>query len=197
MNAVTRVSLPGIKPFRSGKVREMFDLGDRILMVATDRISAFDVVLPIGIPDRGMVLNQLSAFWFERLVSIVQHHMISMDDSEVRNALGGAYDTEQLRGRSMIVQKCEPILLECVARGYIEGSLYKEYMEAGGFESGVTLHGISLAKGLQRGGRLPNTIFTPATKAQEGHDENIDMTEAGKTVGEDLAGQLLRTTIDL
>ncbi len=178
MRAITEISLGDLKPVRRGKVREIFDLGSHLLMVATDRLSAFDVVLPTGIPDRGKVLNQLSAFWFERLSFVVPHHMITIEDGEIAKVLGKYYDEEQLRGRSMLVEKCEPILLECVARGYIEGSLYKEYREAGGGEKDVVIHEIPFPAGLRRADKLREPIFTPATKAQTGHDENLSFSEA-------------------
>ncbi len=183
-SAVTKVQLPGLQPVRSGKVREVFDLGDSLLMVATDRMSAFDVVLPTGVPDRGKILNQISAFWFRKLESHTPHHMISIEDADLAQALGESWDAAQLRGRSMLVKKCEPILLECVVRGYLAGSLHKEYLAAGGAEHEVTLHGISLPAGLRLSDKLPEPIFTPATKAQEGHDENIDMNRAREIVGE-------------
>jgi phosphoribosylaminoimidazole-succinocarboxamide synthase len=201
--AVTEISLGDLKPARRGKVREIFDLGDRLLMVATDRLSAFDVVLPTGIPDRGKVLNQLSAFWFEKLSFLVPHHMITIEDREIAEVLGKNYDEEQLRGRSMLVEKCEPILLECVARGYIEGSLYKEYKEAGGEERGAEIHQISFPPGLKRADRLPEPIFTPATKAQTGHDENISFEEAERLLGKlypgfpNLTGRLRDLTLQL
>lgn len=187
--AITTIRLPGLQPVRSGKVREVFDLGHSLLMVATDRMSAFDVVLPTGIPDRGKILNQISAFWFRKLAAHAAHHMISIEDDDLSQALGDAWDAEQLRGRSMLVKKCEPILLECVVRGYLAGSLHKEYLAAGGAEHEVTLHGIPLPAGLRLSDRLPEPIFTPATKAQEGHDENIDMDRAREIVG-DIADHL-------
>lgn len=182
--AVTSIQLKNLQPVRSGKVREVFDLGDKLLMVATDRMSAFDVVLPTGVPDRGKILNQISAFWFRKLESHTPHHMISIEDADLAEALGESWDSEQLRGRSMLVKKCQPILLECVVRGYLAGSLYKEYLAAGGAEHEVTLHGIPLPAGLRLSDKLPEPIFTPATKAQEGHDENIDMNRAREIVGD-------------
>jgi phosphoribosylaminoimidazole-succinocarboxamide synthase len=183
-SAVTSIQLKNLQPVRSGKVREVFDLGDNLLMVATDRMSAFDVVLPTGVPDRGKILNQISAFWFRKLESHTPHHMISIEDADLADALGESWDAEQLRGRSMLVKKCQPILLECVVRGYLAGSLYKEYLAAGGAEDEVVLHGISLPAGLRLSDKLPEPIFTPATKAQEGHDENIDMNRAREIVGD-------------
>lgn len=183
-SAVTTIQLSGLQPIRTGKVREVFDLGENLLMVATDRMSAFDVVLPTGVPDRGKILNQISAFWFRKLEPYTAHHMISTEDDAIAQALGDSWDAEQLRGRSMLVKKCEPILLECVVRGYLAGSLYKEYLAAGGADREVTLHGIQLPAGLRLSDKLPEPIFTPATKAQEGHDENIDMNRAREIVGD-------------
>lgn len=194
LHAVTQIQLKGMSPVRSGKVREVFDLGDTLLMVATDRVSAFDVVLPTGVPDRGKILNQISAFWFQKLET--PHHMISISDEDLASALGDAWDPAHLRGRSMLVKKCEPILLECVVRGYLAGSLYKEYLAAGGAEHEVTLHGIPLPAGLRLSDKLPEPIFTPATKAQEGHDENIDMNRAREIVGE-VADHLRTLSLDL
>ncbi|HWP31077.1 MAG TPA: phosphoribosylaminoimidazolesuccinocarboxamide synthase [Fimbriimonadales bacterium] len=197
MLSITQISSPTLRPIRSGKVREIFDLGDELLMVATDRVSAFDVVLPTGIPDKGKILNQLSAFWFRKLEHIVRHHMITIDDEEIARRLGQDYDETQFRGRCMLVEKCEPYLLECVARRFITGSLYKEYLEAGGVENGAAIHGIFLPKGLRKGDELPETIFTPATKAQSGHDENIDFEEAKKIVGKEIAEKLRDITLRL
>ncbi len=196
MPAVVSIEIPFPK-LRSGKVREVYDLGDSLLMVATDRISAFDVVLPNGIPDKGRILNQLSAFWFESLAAVVPNHCIATNDDEIRERLGTAYDHESLSGRSMLVHKCQPFPIECVARAYLAGSLYKEYIAAGEGERDVTLHGISLPAGIQRCGRLPEPIFTPATKANEGHDENIDEQRAAQIVGDDCLQELKKYTLDL
>lgn len=171
-------------------------MGDNLLMVATDRMSAFDVVLPTGVPDRGKILNQISAFWFRNLEPYTAHHMISIEDDVLAQALGDSWDPAQLRGRSMLVKKCEPILLECVVRGYLAGSLHKEYLAAGGAEHEVTLHGIPLPAGLRLSDKLPEPIFTPATKAQEGHDENIDMNRAREIVG-DVADHLRNLSLRL
>ncbi len=197
MKAVTSIDLHGLSPVRSGKVREIFDLGDHYLMVATDRISAFDVVLPNGIPDKGKILNQLSRFWFDALQDISPNHLVTTDDEDVARALGDSYDPIQLSGRCMIVEKCEPLLLECVARRYIAGSLYNEYLSLGGQHSEVDVHGIVLPPGLRLSQRLESTIFTPATKAQSGHDENIDFDSAKEIVGEQCAHLLKDTTINI
>src|SRR5688500_7521651 len=157
MQAVTRVDIP-LPKFRSGKVREVFDLGDALLMVATDRVSAFDVVMPNGIPDKGKILNQLSLFWFAQFDEIIDNHIITADDDEIRKRIQSAYN-DQFRGRSMIVKKCHPIMIESVARAYLAGSLYKEYLAAGGATGDVSLHGIAIQQGIQLCGRLPDVIF--------------------------------------
>lgn len=195
MDAVTNVHLSGILLARSGKVREVFDLGDHLLMVATDRVSAFDVVMPNGIPDKGKILNQLSAFWFQQFNDLTSHHVVTSDDDKIADALGAAYDPVQLKGRSMIVAKCQPVLIESVARAYLSGSLYKEYLTAGGNDQDVALHGIPIPAGIPLCGKLPETIFTPATKAQEGHDENISFDEAARIAGADTADQCKKTTL--
>src|SRR5438270_8362052 len=160
------VDLPGIKKLRSGKVREVFDLGETLLFVATDRISAFDVVLPDPIPHKGAVLNQLSAFWFKRFDKI-DNHFVTADFDQFPKALRDF--CEQLTGRSMIVRKTKPLPVECVVRGYLAGSGWKEYQKS------QSVCGIRLPDGLSQASKLPEPIFTPATKAESGHDENIDM----------------------
>lgn len=197
MKAITSLQLNGLAHVRSGKVREIFDLGDRYLMVATDRISAFDVVLPNGIPDKGKILNQLSAFWFDELSHIVKNHLVTTDDNDVATALGDRYDRDLLFGRCMIVEKCEPLLVECVARKYIAGSLYKDYLAAGGKDRDVRVHGIDFPKGLSLCEELPFPIFTPATKAQSGHDENIDFDSVIAIVGSEVANELRKKTLQL
>jgi len=166
---------PRLKKFRSGKVREVFDLGETLLFVASDRISAFDVVLPDGIPDKGRVLTQLSLFWFDFLKDVTRHHFLTTDLGEL-----GKHHPE-LRGRSMIVRKTKPMPIECVVRGYLAGSGWKEYQKSG------TVCGIPLPKGLQESSELPTPIFTPSTKAEVGHDENISFEEAAKTLGKEKA----------
>lgn len=181
--AVTHISLRGAEPSRTGKVRDVFDLGDRLVLAATDRLSAFDVVLPNGIPDKGKILNQLSAFWFRYLAAVVPNHMISIDDVEIARAMGDAYDETQLGGRCMLVEKCDPILIESVARGHIAGSLYKDYLLGGGPSCEVELYGLHFPSGLRIADPLPEAIYTPATKAQTGHDENISFEEAAQIAG--------------
>jgi len=176
-------------PFK-GKVREAYDLGDRLFIITTDRISAFDVVMANGIPDKGRVLNQMSAFWFNKFADVVPHHMISVEDKDVADIVG-AYISD-LKGRCMISRKAKPLTIECVARGYIAGSLFKEYRKDGG-----TVHGLDLPDGLHDGSRLPEPIFTPATKAEEGHDENISYKKAVDMVGAEVATQARDWTLKL
>ena len=176
---LTSLELPGIKKLRSGKVREVFDLGDTLLFVATDRISAFDCILPDPIPHKGAVLNQISAFWFHRF-DFVPNHMIAMQFNPPEE-IAPVYD--QLRRRSMIVRKTEPLPIECVVRGYLAGSGWKEYQETG------SVCGHRLPEGLQLASKLPEPIFTPATKSESGHDINIDWEECCRIVGEDVAQQ--------
>ena len=163
--AVTRIDIPDISRFTSGKIRDIFDLGDRLLMVSTDRISAFDYVLPVGIPDKGKVLTHLSAHWFSLTSDIVPNHLVTTEVAEFPEVLRphGAL----LAGRSMIVRKAEMFPVECVVRGYLAGSGHKEYVETG------AVSGVRLPPGLQMASRLPEPIFTPSTKAVTGHDENI------------------------
>ncbi len=183
-------SLPNLPRFRTGKVRDVYDLGDALLIVATDRISAFDYVLATGIPDKGKVLTQLSAFWFQRLSHVTPNHLVTMDVDGYPIALRDHAD--QLRGRSMLVRKTEPIDIECVARGYLSGSGWKEYRETG------RVCGITLPRGLRESDRLPVPIFTPATKAASGHDINIDEAEAIERLqDQDLFRRLRDTTLEL
>jgi phosphoribosylaminoimidazole-succinocarboxamide synthase len=175
---ITSLDLPGIKKLRSGKVREVFDLGETLLFVATDRLSAFDVVFPDPIPGKGAVLNQLSAFWFRRF-TFVRNHMITADIEKFPRDLAPFH--EQLHGRSMIVRKAQPLPVECVVRGYLAGSGWKEYRESG------TISGVALPPGLQLASQLPEPIFTPSTKSDVGHDENIDWKECCRLLGADVA----------
>jgi len=174
-------------PVRRGKVRDIYDFGDKLLFVATDRISAFDWVLPTGIPDKGRVLTQLSAHWFEHLN--VPNHLLSMNLDDV--PLPSGTDHEALEGRSMVVRKTEVVPIECVVRGYLAGSGWKEYQQSG------SVCGISLADGLQQSDRLPEPVFTPATKAEEGHDENISFARMCDIIGNELAEQLRDKSLDL
>src|SRR5438045_6984140 len=172
------IYLPGIKKLRSCKVREVFDLGDTLLFVVTDRISAFDVILPDPIPHKGAVLNQISAFWFKRFDEI-RNHFVTATFAEFPKELQPF--REQLVGRSMIVKKTQPLPVECVVRGYLAGSGWKEYQSKG------TASGVSLPPGLQLGSKLPEPIFTPSTKSDVGHDENIDWKECCRLLGDKTA----------
>lgn len=197
MRAVTTIDVPGLKKHSQGKVRDIFDLGDSLLLVASDRISAFDVVLPTGIPAKGNVLTQISAFWFDMMG--MPHHMQTVGWEEVSRIIqeAGGEPKEELAGRSMVVKKAEPVPLECVVRGYISGSLWKEYKAAGGPAEDVTLHGYRFPAGLLESQQLPKPIFTPATKAVSGHDENIDLNRAAEIVGQDLVNELQRRSLDI
>ena len=181
--------LSGLAPHRQGKVRDIFDLGDSLVMVATDRISAFDYVLGSGIPDKGKVLTQLSAFWFEKTTPIVANHLLTMDVHQYPGEMHKHADV--LAGRSMLVKKTNPVPIECVARGYLAGSGWKEYRET------RAVCGIVLPEGLRESDRLPEPIFTPATKASTGHDINISETEASQLVGESLVRRLRELTLAL
>src|SRR5437588_8751988 len=172
------IDLPGIQKLRSGKVREVFDLGETLLFVVTDRISAFDVILPDPIPHKGAVLNQISAFWFKRFDDI-RNHFVTADFDEFPKELQPF--REQLAGRSMMVRKTKPLPVECVVRGYLAGSGWKEYQES------QSVCGIKLPAGLKLASRLPEPIFTPATKAESGHDENIDLNKCAAILGQDTA----------
>ena len=188
MDAVLRTDIPGLSEPRRGKVRDVYDLGDVLLIVSTDRLSAFDVVMANGVPGKGVLLNQLSLFWFERLGHICPHHVISGDDAAIADRLGREY--EELKGRAMLARKATPLKIECVARGYLTGSLYKEYLTSGG-----ELHGHRLPDGLLDGSPLPSPIFTPATKAEEGHDENISVARASEIEGAETVNQVAGLTL--
>ncbi len=180
-DTVLRLELPGIKKLKSGKVRDIFDLGDRLLFVASDRISAFDVIMPNGIPRKGEVLTQISYFWFDQTQSFQPNHLLSKADSPLPPNLQPF--AAQLARRSMLVKKAQPLTIECVVRGYLAGSGWKEYRER------QTVCGIKLPAGLKESSELPEPIFTPATKAETGHDENISFEQAAKLVGADIAEQ--------
>ena len=178
---ILQLDLPGIKKLKSGKVREVFDLGDRLLFVATDRLSAFDIIMPNGIPRKGEVLAQISYFWFAQTESFQPNHLISRANEPLPKNLQPFAD--KLAGRSMIVKKAKPLAIECVVRGYLAGSGWKEYQKS------RTVCGIKLPPGLKESSELPEPIFTPATKAETGHDENISFERAKRIVGDDMAGQ--------
>src|SRR5437879_12160932 len=187
-NLQSSIELPGIKRVRSGKVREVFDLGETLLFVVTDRISAFDVILPDPIPHKGAVLNQISAFWFKRFEDI-RNHLVTANFEEFPKELQPF--REQLAGRSMIVRKTKPLPVECVVRGYLAGSGWKEYRES------QSVCGIKLPAGLKLASKLPEPIFTPATKAETGHDENIDMKRCAETLGDELAERVKKLRLDI
>jgi phosphoribosylaminoimidazole-succinocarboxamide synthase len=174
-----QLDLSGIRKLKSGKVREVFDLGDRLLFVATDRISAFDCVMPNGIPRKGEVLTQISHFWFGQTEKLLPNHLLAKADDPLPASLQPF--AAQLARRSMIVKKATPLTIECVVRGYLAGSGWKEYKQS------QTVCGIKLPAGLKESSELPEPIFTPATKAETGHDENIPFKTAAKLVGADIA----------
>jgi phosphoribosylaminoimidazole-succinocarboxamide synthase len=181
---VVQSSIPGL-PVRRGKVRDIYDLGDRVLLVATDRISAFDWILPTGIPDKGRILNQIAAFWFDLLGE--PNHLITTDVH--RMGLPSGTDLASLAGRSSLVRKTKVVPIECVVRGYLAGSGWKEYRTRG------TVCGIRLPAGLTESAQLPEPIFTPSTKAETGHDENISFEQTGAVVGHELAEELKRRSL--
>jgi phosphoribosylaminoimidazole-succinocarboxamide synthase len=173
------LELPGIKKVKSGKVREIFDLGKNFLFVASDRISAFDVIMPTGIPRKGEVLTQISYFWFDQTKNIVPNHLAAGANDPLPTELKPY--AAQVQRRSMIVKKTQPLAIECVVRGYLCGSGWKDYQKTG------SVCGITLPAGLKDSSRLPEPIFTPATKAETGHDENISFEEACKSTGKEIA----------
>jgi phosphoribosylaminoimidazole-succinocarboxamide synthase len=181
--------LPGVKLWKRGKVRDVYEVGDKLLLIATDRLSAFDVVLPTGIPGKGVLLTQMSLFWFELLKDVVPNHLISADVSEYPDELKRFRD--QLEGRSMLVQKTDVLPIECVVRGYIVGSGWKDYKKTG------AICGIALPAGLRESDRLEPPIFTPATKAETGHDENISFETMVETIGADRAAEARRVTLEI
>ena len=183
------IDLPGIPKLRSGKVREIFDLGDRLLMVATDRISAFDVVLPNGIPRKGEVLTQISFFWFERFASQVLNHLLAGPEDPLPEPLQPY--ASLLARRSMLVRKARPLPIECIVRGYLAGSAWKEYRQTG------AVAGLPLPQGLRESDELPEPIFTPSTKADRGHDQNISFETACQLVGRELACRLRDLSLQL
>ena len=187
MSVIRETNFPGIAPAARGKVRDIYDLGDKLLMVATDRLSAFDVVMPTPIPDKGRVLTQLSLFWFELLKSVIPNHVL--DAAEFPPPFR-AY-REQLAGRAMLVKKTQPLPIECVVRGYLSGSGWKEYQAEG------KVCGITLPAGLRESEKLPEPIFTPATKASTGHDENIPFERAAEMLGKPLAEKVRAVSLDI
>ena len=187
---VTSTAVDGFTPFNRGKVRDIYDLGDRLLVVATDRLSAFDVILPDGIPNKGRVLTQISAFWFHRLTDVVPHHVVSADIGDFPEPFRSRPDL--FAGRSMLVRKAAPVTVECVVRGYITGSGWNDYRKSG------AICGIRLPAGLRESEKLPQPIFTPTTKAEVGlHDENITFAEVIGLVGKENAHRLRDLSIRL
>ncbi len=187
MKTIRETNFAGIAPTARGKVRDIYDLGDRLLIVATDRLSAFDVVMPTPIPDKGRVLTQLSLFWFNLLHDVIPNHVISSTEFPAPFAAFA----EDLAGRSMVVRKTKPLPIECVARGYLSGSGWKEYRSTG------TVCGIALPAGLTESDKLPETIFTPAIKASSGHDENIPFAQAAEMIGKPLAEKVRAVTLEI
>ena len=187
IKVVRETNFAGIAPLARGKVRDIYDLGDRLLLVATDRLSAFDVIMPTPIPDKGRVLTQLSLFWFDLLKDVIPNHLLSATE------FPAPFDRYQsdLAGRSMVVKKTTPLPIECVARGYLSGSGWKEYRATG------KVCGIPLPPGLRESDKLPEVIFTPATKAATGHDENISFKRAAEIIGKELAEKVRGTTLEI
>jgi phosphoribosylaminoimidazole-succinocarboxamide synthase len=187
MRVVRETKFAGISPAARGKVRDIYDAGDKLLIVATDRLSAFDVILPTPIPDKGRVLTQLSLFWFDLLRDVIPNHVLSATE------FPAPFDThrDELAGRSMLVRKTAPLPIECVVRGYVSGSGWKDYQQTG------EICGIALPRGLRESDRLPEPIFTPATKAVTGHDENISFEQAASLVGSERATQVRDISLEI
>jgi phosphoribosylaminoimidazole-succinocarboxamide synthase len=184
---IRETNFAGISPLARGKVRDIYDLGDKLLIVATDRLSAFDVIMPTPIPDKGRVLTQLSLFWFDKLGDVIPNHVLSATD------FPAPFDqyNDALAGRSMVVRKTPPLPIECVARGYLSGSGWKEYQING------KVCGVQLPAGLKESDKLPQPIFTPATKAISGHDENIPFERAAEILGQPLAEKVQSVTLEI
>jgi len=186
---VKETNLKGLNLLKQGKVRDIYDFGNTLLIVATDRISAFDVVMDDPIPEKGRILTQISTFWFNAAESIIPNHMISIDPDEFPAACQA--HREILEGRSMLVHRAEPLPVECIVRGYLAGSGYKDYQRTG------SICGHGLPSGLQESDRLPEPIFTPSTKAESGHDENISFDQMVDLIGEDLSHRLRNVSLAL
>jgi phosphoribosylaminoimidazole-succinocarboxamide synthase len=187
MRVIRETQFAGITPAARGKVRDIYDLGGKLLIVATDRLSAFDVILPTPIPDKGRVLTQLSLFWFNLLNNVIPNHVVSATDFP---APFNSYKND-LAGRSMVVRKAQPLPIECVVRGYVSGSGWKDYRATG------KICGIALPPGLCESDRLPQPLFTPATKAATGHDENISFEQAASLVGKELAERVRTISLEI
>lgn len=188
-NILLKTDFQDLKLFRRGKVRDVYDLGEHLLIVSCDRISCFDVVLPSGIPDKGRVLTAISVFWFDFIKDIIAHHLICTEIDKYPQQLQKY--RSQLEGRSMLVLKTKPLPVECVVRGYLSGSGWKEYKDK------QSVCGINLPEGLKESDKLPEVIFTPSTKADVGHDQNIDQKYVEDLVGVELAEQLAKASIDI
>jgi phosphoribosylaminoimidazole-succinocarboxamide synthase len=187
---ITTTELPGLSPSRKGKVRDVYELGENLLIAATDRLSAFDVILPDGIPNKGKVLTQISSFWFRKLAGVVDNHLTSTDIRDFPEPFRS--HPEVFAGRSMVVRKTRPLPVECIARGYLSGSGWTEYLRTG------AICGVKLPPGLRESDRLPEPVFTPTTKAEIGtHDENITFEEVAGLVGDDTARRLRDLTLSL
>jgi phosphoribosylaminoimidazole-succinocarboxamide synthase len=186
---ILQTTLAARRPDRQGKVRDLYEFGDELLIVASDRISAFDYVLGSGIPDKGKVLTQISTFWFARMQSIVPNHIVSVEPADY--PAEARAEAGMLRGRSMLVRRTQPLTIECVARGYLSGSGWKDYVATG------ALCGITLPQGLRESDRLPEPIFTPATKAESGHDINISEADAAALVGPGVLARVRALTLRL
>jgi len=184
---ILETDLPGVTRRARGKVRDVYEIDGKILIVATDRISAFDYILPTGIPDKGRVLTELSVFWFDFLGQLAPNHFLTANVDEYPDPLPSYRD--QLEGRSMLVKRAEMLEVECVARGYLSGSGWKEYQKS------QSICGVALPAGLKESDKLPAPIFTPSTKAQSGHDENISMDQAARLVGGETATKLRDLTL--
>ncbi|MDR3710954.1 MAG: phosphoribosylaminoimidazolesuccinocarboxamide synthase [Capsulimonadaceae bacterium] len=193
--------IDGLPKFISGKVRDVYDLGDRLLVIATDRLSAFDVILPTGIEDKGRVLTQLSLYWYEQARPLVANHLVTAQIGPIVDAArkaGGKIDeklAEQLAGRTMLVKKAKAFPIECVARGYLSGSLWKEYKSFPAHGGEVRIYDIPIPVGLRESDAFPAPIFTPATKAETGHDENISFAQAAGIIGDAHAARLRDLTL--
>ncbi len=187
MKVLWETQFAGLTPVARGKVRDIYDLGDKLLIVATDRLSAFDVILPTPIPDKGRVLTQLSLFWFDLLKDVIPNHVLTATD------FPSPFDKfkDELAGRSMVVRKTQPLPIECVVRGYVSGSGWKDYRTIG------KICGVQLPAGLLESDRLPEPIFTPATKAASGHDENISFERAASLIGKELAKNVRAVSLEI
>lgn len=188
-NTVLETNLEGVRLLRRGKVRDIYEIKDYLLIVATDRVSAFDVVLPTGIPEKGKILTQISLFWFDKVKDIVENHVVSANVEEFPAPLP-AYK-EILEGRSMLVKKAKPLPVECIVRGYLSGSGWKDYQKTG------MICGIKLPEGLVESAKLPEPVFTPSTKAEQGHDINISFEETAQILGEETAQKIKELSLSI